>query len=166
MPWLLHTCGCSQSWCSESLKRINTECWLLIFLRKRHPPPYPPLGKMLTKQCFSVYINVCTAGNFVATKLWQNLCQDKKCLSRQKFCHNSILLLWQHMFVATKHLSQQKWYLWQLPPMILIYHAQKYLQHIVVIMMIMRPKVWIMKTGEWWQKRPSYNALIPAHLQL
>jgi len=41
---------------------------------------------------------------FVATKL---------CLLRQKFSHNKNMFV----FVTTKHLSWQQWYLWQLPPM-------------------------------------------------
>ena len=91
MPWLLHTCGCSQVWCSESLKRINTVL-TPDFLKKKDTHPFCPPEKMLAEQCFSVYINVCTAGNFVATKLlWQNL-------SRQK------------IFVTTKLLSQQAYF--------------------------------------------------------
>ena len=39
------------------------------FLKKKDTHPFCPPEKMLAEQCFSVYINVCTAGNFVATKL-------------------------------------------------------------------------------------------------
>ena len=54
---------------------------------------------------------------FVATKLLSQqtyFYYDKRCvLSRQThFCHD------KHFFVMTKLLSQQKWYLWQFPPMI------------------------------------------------
>ncbi len=68
---------------------------------------------------------------FVATKLVKtNIWRDKhnfgttKVLSRQTHvCLDETRLLSRQnyasiIFVATKHLSQQKWYLWQLPPMI------------------------------------------------
>ena len=76
---------------------------------------------------------------FVATKDVLSVCRDKrKCLSRQttKLClSRQIFVVFlatkmivvtalasdsnKHMFVATKTcLSQQKWYLWQLPPII------------------------------------------------
>ena len=71
--------------------------------------------------------NTCHVQTFVATKL---------CLSQQKFCCDKIFLSWQNfcrdkhtfvmtkdmfccdVFIATKLLSRQKWYLWQLPPVI------------------------------------------------
>ena len=71
----------------------------------------------------------------VETKLlsWQTcVCCDKSCvatdiiLSWQKFCHSKhnfvvtkdMFCCDKHMFVMTKDLSQQRWYLWQLPPVI------------------------------------------------
>jgi len=65
---------------------------------------------------------LCDKHAFVMTKvlLWQTwfccdkFCQDKHTFVTTKdvFCHD------KHMLVVTKLLSQQKWYLWQLQPMI------------------------------------------------
>ena len=59
-----------------------------------------------TKDMFLIVM----ANVFVVTKvslLWQNFCCDK-----------NMFVMTKHVFVMTKLLSWQKWYLWQLPPMI------------------------------------------------
>ena len=58
----------------------------------------------------------CDKMMFVAT----NICCNKHvCCCDKSFVTTSIFLSWQNKsFVLTKLLLQQKWYLWQLPPMI------------------------------------------------
>ena len=60
---------------------------------------------------------------FVATKLlsWQILVATNIILSRQKFCCDKhMLLMAKDVFCHDKHVLQQKWYLWQLPPVIAV----------------------------------------------
>ena len=61
------------------------------------------------------YVIVATKNVFVATKIF--------CRNKHTFVTTKVLRI-KHTFVATKDvflcLSRQKWYLWQLPPMILI----------------------------------------------
>ena len=80
-------------------------------------------------------VGAATSVIFVVTKAlsWQNFCCDKLTFAATNTCllwQNTRLLSWQkyachdrtvrdkHMFVMTKVLWQQKWYLWQLLPMI------------------------------------------------
>ena len=101
---------------------------------------------------------------FVVTKVclsWQNLCCDKFCrdkhnfvtkyLSWQKFCPS------KHAFVAAKdvfchnspnaYLLQQKWYLWQLPPMI----VQLFLFcTFITVIYTDTVSVTVASCGHWW----------------
>ena len=55
---------------------------------------------------------------FVATDIILSRQRHVCIIKRQSFVATSIQLLRQKTFLATKHLSRQKWYLWQLPPRI------------------------------------------------
>ena len=71
------------------------------------------------------YVFCCDKNVFVATNII--LLQQKFCRDKHIFCRDKRhVLLWQTLvcrdklvFVATKHLSRQKWYLYQLPPIII-----------------------------------------------
>ena len=69
----------------------------------------------LPQQKFWSNKNVCCNETFVITNIL--LLQQKMCFAMTHFCHD------KHLFVATKLLSQQKWHLWQFPPMIDLCHA-------------------------------------------
>ena len=85
-----------------------------------HSFDFPPFS---WHTIWSKMLYECLAGNFIIGRSCHkyNFCHDKHVfvaskrvsLPWQKFCHDKI------MFVVTKLcLSQQKWYLWQLLPMI------------------------------------------------
>ena len=48
-----------------------------------------------------------------------HFCRDKSFVTTNTCCHKYHFCRDKHVFVATKLLSRQKWYLWQLPPVIL-----------------------------------------------
>ena len=128
------------------------------------------------------HIVSCDKSMLVATQhLLQKTNIDKhnftvtKVLSRQAyFCHNKRrVLLWQtcvcrdkQEFVLTKLLSRQKWYLWQLPPMILIAqgalqckHQQHTLTHVQTNLQTqlrerrVKKSYWTGESGGWFWKR-------------
>ena len=86
-----------------------------------------------TKLCL-LRQNFCCDKSFAAGNNWTRVCRDKKyfvvtiiILSRHKFCRNThtfvattkdVFCRDKYVFVATELLSRQKWYLWQLPPMV------------------------------------------------
>ena len=83
----------------------------------------------MTKHMFVVtkHVSCHDKHNFVATK---NCCDKPVFASKAHFCRDKRhVLLWQtcvchdkHVFVVTEFFSRQKWYLWQLSPMILDYY--------------------------------------------
>ena len=100
-----------------------TNTWLLGSLVEAATSIISVVTKVLSWQAYFCH----NKHVFVMTK--HVFCHDKSmlvvpkiiCCDKHNFVATSIFLLWQKtcpVFVATKLLSRQKWYLWQLPPVI------------------------------------------------
>ena len=81
------------------LTLVKKSCWLRFFPRTSQLGP----GSVTGRSCHKYHF-----------------CHDKSFVTASIFCHDK-----RHFFVVTntKVLSWQKWYLWQLPPMISEQHA-------------------------------------------